>query len=151
MHAYIHTCVHTYIHTFIFFYISIHIISHIYHILICLNISSCACACMYIHIYTCVYAFINNCAFFWRHIYIDKCMCICIYVETALAMQFFKHWFWNPQTQNSRVIEQILYSRIKHTIKSWISYFQPLRSNALNSAPVLKCSMFLKIQYLTYF
>ena len=32
-----------------------------------------------------------------------------------------------------------------------ISYFQPLRSNALNSAPVLKCSMFLKIQYLTYF
>ena len=91
------------------------------------------------------------CIFLNTYIYIDKCMCICIYVETALAMQFFKHWFWNPQTQNPRVIEQILNSRIKHTIKSWISYFQPLRSNALNSAPVLKCSMFLKIQYLTYF
>ena len=147
MHTYMRTYIHTYIHTFIFFYISIHIISHIYHILICLNINSCACACIYI----CVYVCINNCAFFWIHIYIDKCMCICIYVETALAMQFFKHWFWNPQTQNPRVIEQILNSRIKHTIKSWISYFQPLRSNALNSAPVLKCSMFLKIQYLTYF
>ena len=141
MHAYIHTYIHIFLHQYSHYFTHIsytHMFKHKF-----------MCVCMYI--YTCVYVCINNCAFFWIHIYIDKCMCICIYVETALAMQFFKHWFWNPQTQNPRVIEQILNSRIKHTIKSWISYFQPLRSNALNSAPVLKCSMFLKIQYLTYF
>ena len=78
------------------------------------------CVCMYIYMCVCMYQ--KLCIFLNTYISIDKCMCLCIYntweIETALAMQFFKHGFWNPQTQNPRVIEQILNSRIKHTIKS---------------------------------
>ena len=95
------------------------------HVYICKNISMCRCThtFMCVHAYICIYTNTDMCILVkinvriylcipitYTHIYyIHVCaICICIHttweIETAthiitLAMQFFQHWFWNPNPE----------------------------------------------------